>query len=174
MAARINETKDHEQLIEVMSQESFKKINFRLYLAGIGEKTNYLLKKVKLLKLEKKIIFLGLLNREELIKFYNRLDLYVQATKGEAMSMSIIEAMNFNIPVLSSYVAGTKEILNPKKKIGIFFRDNFSLKKNLLLFNKMSLKNRNLISYCQKRHLKKFYSSDLMIDKYSELIQKKL
>ena len=40
----------------------------------------------------------------KLKKWYNSLDLYVQASVGEGMSMSILEAMSMKVPVIGSNV----------------------------------------------------------------------
>ena len=49
--------------------------------------------------------------------WYKKLNLYVHATNGEGMSISILEAMSMKIPVIGSNVMGVNNFLNEKKKI---------------------------------------------------------
>ena len=69
-----------------------------------------------------------------------KLDLYVQASKGEAMSISVFQAFAASVPVLASRVVGLKEIINEKK------REYYSSNKEIIYEkSKQYIKNNNLI-----------------------------
>lgn len=173
MASRINLQKNHDLIIDVFNRKEIRERNIYCYFAGKGETLEYLKQKVKDLSLGKKIFFLGNLKGNELRNFYKKLDLYVQASRGEVMSISIFEAFNNNIPVLGSNVEGINNFLIPKKKIGILFENNQkSLSKKLIEFN--NLKNKEKLKYSieQKKFLIENYNSKKMFDNYQRMIEK--
>ena len=141
MASRINNKKNHELIIDTFNSKKIRNMNFYCYFAGDGEKVEYLKNKVKNLSLENKIFFLGNLKKDDLDRFYKKLDLYVQASKGEVLSMSILEAFNQQVPVLGSNVEGIKNFLKPSKNIGILFENTQkSLENKIFFFHKLNKK----------------------------------
>lgn len=57
------------------------------------------------------IEFLGAVALEKRVEFYRNADVFVLPTYGEAMSMSIIEAMAAGLPVVSTDVGGNPELV---------------------------------------------------------------
>lgn len=57
------------------------------------------------------IEFLGAVALEKRVEFYRNADVFVLPTYGEAMSMSIIEAMSAGLPVVSTDVGGNPELV---------------------------------------------------------------
>ncbi|MDQ2746036.1 MAG: glycosyltransferase family 4 protein [Acidobacteriota bacterium] len=57
------------------------------------------------------IEFTGAVSLEERLKFYENADVFVLPTYGEAMSMSIIEAMAAGLPVVTTAVGGNPELI---------------------------------------------------------------
>ena len=60
------------------------------------------------------IELLGSLSNEEVLDFYkkNEVDLFINASKSEGISVAIMEAMSYSIPVLATNVGGTSELVN--------------------------------------------------------------
>ena len=173
MASRINNNKYHELIIDVFNSIEIRNKNIYCYFAGEGEKIEFLKKKVKNLFLNKKIIFLGNLNETNLNYFYKKLDLYIQASKGEVLSISMLEAFNYQVPVLGSNVEGIKNLLIPKKKIGIIFNNNKkSLVKKILFFYKLNSKKKLEYSQRQKEYFIKNFTSKEMFRGYNKLVEK--
>ena len=101
----------------------------------------------------------------------NELDLYVHATLGEAMSISILQAMSMEIPILASNVSGVKNLIGTKKNLGMLFENNkFDLAKKIKIFYFMSLKEKIKFSNVQKNFVDKNFSDELMFNKYKKLI----
>lgn len=60
------------------------------------------------------IEFKGDLTNSEILAFYanNNVDLFINVSESEGVSVAIMEAMSFSIPVLATDVGGTSEIVN--------------------------------------------------------------
>jgi glycosyltransferase involved in cell wall biosynthesis len=170
MASRINETKLHELLIKSLIK--IKKNNIFITFAGDGPKIPLLKKIIQDNYLKNQIKFEGSLNSFQLKKWFHKLDLYVQASKGEAMSISVLQAFASSVPVLASRITGLKEIINEKKNIGFFFKNNLSSITNKII----SIMNLNQ-SYVekiinkQKQHVKKYFSEEKMFLEYKKIIK---
>lgn len=173
MASRINNNKYHELIIDVFNSKEIRNKNIYCYFAGEGEKIEYLKNKVKSFFLNKKIIFLGNLNEKKLNDFYKKLDLYIQASKGEVLSISMLEAFNYQVPVLGSNVEGINNLLIPNKKIGILFNNNKkSLLKKIIFFYKLNSKKKLEYSQRQKEYFYKNFTSKIMFKGYGKLVEK--
>ena len=110
------------------------------------------------------------LNKLQLKKWYLNLDLYIQASKGEGLSISILQSMALGIPVLGSNVSGIKNILNEKKNIGMLFENNkTSLANKIQYFFLMKHKQRDNISKKQNLLVKEKFSEIVMVNRYNEL-----
>jgi len=171
MASRMNYKKCHELIIDTFNSKKIRDKNFFCYFAGDGENIQYLKNKVKKLSLENKIFFLGNLKEKDLHSFYKKLDLYIQASKGEVLSISILEAFNYQIPAMGSNVEGIKNFLIPKKKIGIKFENNKkSLLKKIIYFHKLNKKMKSEYSKNQKKYFIEKFTSEKMYKNYQELL----
>jgi len=78
-----------------------KKNNLMFLIAGEGSLEKIYKRYVEKNKLQKKVKFLGSLNKKEMIDFYNKLDIYVSTSLSDGgLSSSIAEAMSFKRIVL--------------------------------------------------------------------------
>jgi len=87
-------------------------------LVGKGEFEKTLRKRVKEIGLENKVIFLGYVEREKLIKLYQNAVLLVIPSYYESGPLVLLEAMSCGTPVVSTPVGIAPEIME-KKKNGI-------------------------------------------------------
>ena len=122
MAARIVDTKDHLNLILSFKTVLKKHPHLKLKIAGDGNLKNQMLKLVNKNKLESQVSFVGLLNEDELIKFYQSLNVYVHATKSETLSTSILQAMSCGLPVITSNIENNA-ILIEEGSTGWLYKD---------------------------------------------------
>lgn len=158
MASRINNLKLHDLIINAIKEITKKKINIICEFAGNGETKKYLENKIKNLKLEKKVKFIGVLNEKKIYKWLTTLDLYVQASKGEGMATIILQAMATGVPVIGSKVEGNIEILEQKPYVGKLFKNNKSdlIKKIDFFYSLNKAENQkyinNGISYIKSNH----------------------
>ncbi len=86
------------------------KVNFCLYIAGEGDIEKYM-KFVTELNLNNKINFLGWISGERKKMFFENADIFVLPSYFEDLPMSILEAMSYKLPIISTTVAGIPEIV---------------------------------------------------------------
>ena len=108
---RLAPWKNIDKIIHAMALLNNKGFNFIFNIVGSGPLDEKLKKLVTDLKLEKKIFFLGQKNTDELNKIYLKSDIYIQASGYEGLPHVILEAINFNLSIISTPIGGTNEIL---------------------------------------------------------------
>lgn len=150
--------------------KAFKNIkikNVSLKIIGEGNERENLSLLIDQLKLKKRVHLIGWVNNTE--KFYLESDLFVHASHQEGFPNSIVEAINYNLPVIASDCkGGTREILLNGKGGDLFPVNNheaLSTKINKF-FNNMQTLNKKL-ALAKKNILK--YSLDVNLDKYNKL-----
>jgi glycosyltransferase involved in cell wall biosynthesis len=172
MACRVNSFyKKYNLIAESLLSKNIKNLNIHFSLAGNGKDLNSFKKKIKQLGLNNKIRLEGYLEEKKLKKWYNSLDLYIQASTGEGMSTSLLQAMSMKIPVIGSNVTGIKNILGKKKYLGLLFKNNIKdLSKKIEYF--YFLKKKIKIKYIKTQHdyVIKNHNCKLMFEKYLSLI----
>lgn len=107
---RISKQKAFERIIEVVPKLS-RKVNW--VIIGDGEDYNLLVSKVKDLKLDKVIHFIG--SRKNPFSYVKNADVYVLTSLYESQPMVIMEALTLGIPVISTNFASATEMLSGVK-----------------------------------------------------------
>ena len=175
MAARVDNGKKHELIIKSLNLPKLKNLKIIFSIAGDGENIRSLKKLIRISNLEKKVYFEGSLNEDQIKSWYRKLNLYVHASKGEGMSISILEAMSMRIPVIASNVVGINNLLDEKSKIGILFNNTaLDLSKKIHYFYHCSNSRINEFKNSQRNLVKKKFSSFKMYNKYNKVIFKTL
>jgi len=105
-------------------------------------------KEIKKLGLENDVIFLGKKNQREVYKYFSIADTVVIPSVYEPFGMVLIQALNYNLPVVVSKKIGSLENLKNNKKIKII--DPHSIKEisnsvNYLLKNKNKKKSPKIL-----------------------------
>ena len=98
----------------ILDNSSLKK---KLKLSGYAK---YLLTLIKKYNLENNIVFLGLLNGEEMCDRLLKSNIYIQTSSIENSSNSLGEAMLLGMPCIASNVGGTSSMLKDKEE-GILY-----------------------------------------------------
>ncbi|AYD39337.1 glycosyltransferase family 4 protein [Clostridium fermenticellae] len=88
-----------------------------LHIGGNGEELPKLKELVKKLKIEKKVIFLGELDREKVRHEMQKANCFVLSSHFETFGVVVIEALSTGCPVIATKCGGPEEILN--KDIGV-------------------------------------------------------
>jgi glycosyltransferase involved in cell wall biosynthesis len=90
--------------------------NVLLLIAGEGPSLPHLKKLAEKLRLKDNVLFLGYLDRnKELLDCYACGDAFVFASNTETQGLVLLEAMALGVPLVSTAVMGTKDILAPNK-----------------------------------------------------------
>lgn len=117
--ANLIPVKGHTYLLQACRLLLSKKLDFKVYLAGKGPLRSSLMEMITRLDLKENVIFLGELPHDELINFYSngKVDVLVLPSivteKGakEGIPVSLMEAMSFKIPVISTDTGAISELL---------------------------------------------------------------
>lgn len=97
---RFEEQKNHSFLIDIFYELQKQKENSILLLVGQGVKVEEIQNKVKQLKIENKVIFLG--QRKDANRLYQAFDVFVFPSLYEGLGMCLIEAQCSNLYCLAS------------------------------------------------------------------------
>ena len=93
--------------VKVMENESII-----LNIIGDGSEINNLKNLVEDYELEEKVNFIGKIENAKLNEYLSNADIFVQASNYEGLPHSILEAINYEIPILSTEVGGCSVLLN--------------------------------------------------------------
>ena len=97
-----------ENVIEALQ---FLPENVKFMIIGTGELEESLKLKVKSLKLDDRVKFLGLISHDEIPKYLTASDVFVRPSLSEGMGNSFIEAMAAGIPIVATPVGGIVDFL---------------------------------------------------------------
>ena len=154
----------------IKSLSLLKNKNFIFTVAGDGEEKESLKKLTKELKLINKVRILGWCKNVE--KLYKKSDLFIHASHQEGFPNSIVEALNFNLPVIASNCkGGTQEILINGKGGDLFPVNNYkllALKIQRFMDNQTNLKKK--LKFARK-YINK-YTVDNNYNKYMKVFNK--
>lgn len=170
---RIAHEKNIVFLLHVL-QELKKQIpDILLLIAGEGPAKRSLQRQADRLGLTKNILFLGYLSREgDLWDCYRAADVFVFSSRTETQGLVLLEAMAVGVPVVSTAVLGTADILRAQR--GAFIAEetvaDFAQKVRRLLANKLLRENKSRegMAYVHEwsdmtmaRRMEKFYLQHL-------------
>tara|TARA_B100000212_G_scaffold339765_1_gene318878 strand:- start:420 stop:1553 length:1134 start_codon:yes stop_codon:yes gene_type:complete len=173
---RLAPWKNIDKIIQAMAILNEKGFNFIFNIVGSGPLNEKLKILVKELKLENKIFFLGQKNTEELNEIYLDSDIYIQASGYEGLPHVILEAINFNLSIISTPIGGTNEILLDGKNGWILklkdkkAPDEFDLQEIIYELVDNKTKSNNLI-HNAKEYLIENFDEDKNLNKYIELFK---
>lgn len=166
MACRVNKLKHYDLIANSINTNILKKFNIKFSLAGTGDDLSNFKTRVKNLGIEKNIETTGYLNEASLKRWYASLDLYIQASVGEAMPTSLLQAMSMGIPAIGSRVPGISNLLG-KKNIGLLFNNNIEDLANKINFFYFANKITKLkFSKAQRNYVLSNHTHIKMLKKY--------
>lgn len=84
----------------------------KLLIVGYGEYKNKIEDAIIRNNLEKNILLLGKLNRELLMKFYNKIDIFAHISFQDTKPLTILEAMSSGLPIVASAIGDIPEMVD--------------------------------------------------------------
>ena len=110
--AQFRTHKNHIRLILASQLMQEQNINLKVVFTGLDKgNKNYLLKQVEELDLQEEVVFLDYVNQDELATLYKNAYCMVYPSLAGADSISALEAIHFNCPVLiSNHVGYNKQL----------------------------------------------------------------
>lgn len=109
--AEIIKRKNYETMINAINE--LKEENIKFLICGRGQDKEEIEQKVKDLGLEQKVQFLGY--RKDINDIMIASDLYLLPSYQEGLTLSIIEALHFGLPVVTSTARGNKDLIEDVK-----------------------------------------------------------
>ena len=147
--------------IIILSLKYLNFSNFSLFIIGNGPEKNKLVNFVKLNKYQNKVKFFS--HRDNLTKFYKNSDLFINSSYFEGFPNSVVEAINYNLPVICSRSGGGIQEILMNGRAGTFFKNNdyrdLSKKINKfrenpeIFYAKLKLANKNIKNFTQENNL---------------------
>jgi phosphatidylinositol alpha-1,6-mannosyltransferase len=110
-AGNIVNDKGIDTVIKSIKEISKKINNIKYYIVGKGDKEEEIQKLISNLDLNDKIYMIGRKSQDELCKYYQAADIYVQISRIETMGRTFIEANACGLPVVASNVGGIPSIV---------------------------------------------------------------
>ena len=145
--SRIIKEKGIFELIDAFKNLNKKVKNLELIIAGDGEEFNQV---KKIIKNNKNIRLTGHIEGEKKIAIFKESDIYILPSYTEGLPISVLEAMLFGLPVITTKVGGLKKFFKDKK-MGYFIDTKNTIdienKIELLLSNKNKLKEISEFNY---------------------------
>ena len=126
MASRLTSTKNHFLIVNMIKNNKsyFEKNNIRFSIAGDGPLFNKLNKFIRTNNIDDIIKLEGYLDENQLIEWYRSISIYIHSTFSETQSMSIIQAMSFNIPIIVSNIDNIRDNLLANNTHNFFVVEN--------------------------------------------------
>jgi glycosyltransferase involved in cell wall biosynthesis len=116
IVSRLEKNKGIDMLIKAVGLLNINlKINFFLFIAGVGDDRDRLNKIVSKLKLKKYVKFYNYVNESKLYLFYKKFQFFVFPSVWEGFPYSILEAMSYGKVIISSNVGGIPEAIRHNK-----------------------------------------------------------
>jgi 1,2-diacylglycerol 3-alpha-glucosyltransferase len=100
---RIAEEKNISEILTLLPDVIKKYKKVKLLIVGGGPYLNNLKEQVKNQNLEENVIFTGMINSEEVYKYYKMAEVFVNASTSETQGLTYIEALSTGCPVVCRY-----------------------------------------------------------------------
>lgn len=102
--------KGQDDVIKAVAKLKSKGKHFYYKLVGQGD-ARYLSEQIEYYDLHDQVEIIGALNHDEVFKFLETIDIYIQPSKQEGLPRALIEAMSKACPALGARTAGIPELL---------------------------------------------------------------
>jgi glycosyltransferase involved in cell wall biosynthesis len=90
-----------------------KRPNVRFLVCGDGPLLNKMRSKVEKMGLQKEVIFLGYVNRHNIVKLYQEADILLHPSSHEGLSTVVLEAMSCGLSVVANDIPGNRAVISP-------------------------------------------------------------
>lgn len=168
MASRLEYQKRYDLILNAIHilKNKIKNKKFCFLIAGSGSDLKKIKKLILTNKLTKEVLLLGDLTANQLVNFYNKINVYVHISDFEFKSISILQAMSFKLPIIASNIKNNQFIKTADKKNFLIRNDSKIIANTMYLaLNKNSLVKNN------RKYVKKNCNALQMQKNYLKLIK---
>lgn len=164
---RLAQVKRLDLLLQAFVNIHLRFPNTQLLLAGDGELRTRLETLTDLLGLRPAVTWLGFCR--DIPAFLSALDIYVQPSANEGLSLSLLEAMAAGVPVVTTRVGSAEEVIC-SEHMGILIPPNSAREiENALGFLLEHPQERAALASCARQRACEAYSVQRMADSYGQL-----
>lgn len=166
---RLEYVKGYDILLETLSKERIKGLNWQLKIIGDGSEANNLMLKTISSSISKKVKFLGA--QKYPFAYLNDVHFLVMPSRREGLPLSLIEALGFGIPVIGSKVGIIPQIIKDGYNGFVFDKENIDMLADIILkcFD-LSQQNHQEMSSNAKKSVDQF-SIDRCLGGYLKLLE---
>ncbi len=164
---RIAKVKRLDILIEAFAEANKKYPNTRLLLAGEGSLRSELEAQVRRLGIENEVRWLGFTSN--IPSFLAGLDIYMQTSVNEGLSLSILEAMAAEKSVIATRVGSADEIIQDGKTGILIMPDSVPEARQSLLYLLDNPEKRNQLAKSAKEYVSTEYNIQYMVEGYESI-----
>lgn len=155
-AGLVTRSKGQQFVIEAISRLK-NELNIRYELAGTGD-PSYLRSVAEKYGVEDRIVFKGEINHNEIVKWMDTLDTYIQPSMQEGLPRSLVEAMSRGCPCIGSTTGGIPELLD---KNALFQRGDINaLEKKIREFHNFDWKNQAVRNFNRAKDFQELILND--------------
>ncbi len=168
-AGRLAAVKGLDILISALGEltkKTDRKIQLRI--AGRGEMKGQLEKQVKLNRLSERVIFLGRVSRDNIIKEMQDANCFILCSSYEAFGVVLIEAMSTGLPVIATRSGGPESILDESS--GYFVDPGNTVELTEAMLKMINEYDRFSQQNIRDRTLRQ-YGSQIITEKYLEVFE---
>ena len=165
--ARMVPIKNHKFLIEVLKRTNK---NIRFIFVGLEDPNGEIRKLAKAYKVDDRVVFTGLIPRNEVFERLAQADAYISSSVLEGLPISVLEAMYCSLPCFLSDIPQHKEIKKrTDEAVKILPLSVKSWTEELNKFSGLSKEKRIGLGKRNRVNVKKYFTLEQMHRKYDEL-----
>lgn len=107
----LNKNKNHEIVIKALKQSNVS--NYKYLICGEGPLKDHLTELINNLDMKENVQLMGF--RSDVLEFYDIADIFVFPSFREGLSLSLMEAMSFGLPIIASNIRGNVDLIDENK-----------------------------------------------------------
>jgi glycosyltransferase involved in cell wall biosynthesis len=111
-AGRIDREKGLFDLVECGRSICNERPDVSFIIAGNGRDINKLRRKIKKTGLQNRFIFLGQIEKDQMIKLYQNATLFILPSYHEGLPTVLLEAMSCGLPIIATDVRGNRDLIS--------------------------------------------------------------
>lgn len=121
--SRLDDQKNLFQLLKIFNKYSIRNKNCHLMIVGDGPLFYKIKNEIEKIKYQNKIVLIG--KTHNLEKYFQKANYYISCSKSEGFGNSYIEALAFNLPIISLNSGGIRDVIKKNLQGHIVNNDNY-------------------------------------------------
>lgn len=173
MISRIDKGKGWDIFLKALYVLKAKNVLIKTIIAGQGLEEEDMKQMIKEYDLSSDVEFLGLIEQNQLVHLYNKMDILVFPTTREAESLGLVglEAMSCKTPVIGSNIAGPKTYIQSEKNGMLFHPGNAEeLASCIEIFLNFTKEQKNHMRDAAYHTSKQYNSTSVMLNLHTKLM----